>query len=255
MKRLSHIFAVFALIIGSMSAAAQEAEPLISDTLATNSQSADDSGYDFWKHKKEIRLAYNIQSLEQGSYTQDAKFGVSLNTARTIYVHRKPIGGMLKFGIDYGFALDYANFDDKIDGDYYGYTGPFGYTGTDQYYDEDDDDDFNIGSHMANIGINLGPSATLRLFRNMRIKAYCYFVPSLSLRIANSEAATSFVPFVTPGVSVGWKAINIGFQWKTGRGKYKDIVGDIIGEEGMSADMPKIKYRTNSYQIYLSLSF
>lgn len=249
MKKMMYLLVAAAVIISAIPAKvyAQTPEPL------------PESGYQFWKYKKQFSIGYSSQALENGSFRESASFGVNLNVLRTIYVHKKPIAELFKVGIDYGLSVDYAKFSSSANDDnYYGYTGPFGYTGSFNAWDIDDDDDspLNLGRHVVNIGFNVGPSITFRLFKNLRVRPYCYFTPSLSMYINSSNASLSFVPFVTPGIMVGYKFINLGFQYKTGRGSYKDLLTD-DDEPGtqIAYETPKIKYRTNSCQFYVSFTF
>lgn len=71
-----------------------------------------------WDRKKYINLGYIKQSLSpEFGNAFESKFGASFSSGRNIYLHKKPIANILKFAIDFGSEVNYAQYKDLI-GDY-----------------------------------------------------------------------------------------------------------------------------------------
>lgn len=62
-----------------------------------------------WDRKKYINLGYIKQSLSpEFGNAFESKFGASFSSGRNIYLHKKPIANILKFAIDFGSEINYA---------------------------------------------------------------------------------------------------------------------------------------------------
>lgn len=75
-----------------------------------------------WKDRaKYFNLGYVKQTLADRTYGGELKsdFGASLSWGKTYYLHRKPLFGMLKFGLDWSWMdINYAKFSlDAFDGE------------------------------------------------------------------------------------------------------------------------------------------
>ena len=104
-----------------------------------------------WDRKKYINLGYIKQSLSpEFGNAFESKFGASFSSGRNIYLHKKPIANILKFAIDFGSEVNYAQYKDLI-GDYDYSDNDFGYTDeSDNNYDlgyEDEEEEY--GSWIA----------------------------------------------------------------------------------------------------------
>lgn len=211
--------------------------------------------YDFWKHKKTLKLGYSIQSMEnEFGGKQDAKMAFDLSQVKTIFLHKKAIAGKVKFGIDWGFNVEYAYFDaeDGLDG----YTGVTGYTGTgNSYYEpEDEAEGLNIkGIHQLDYGLKVGPSITYNPVGNLRLCAYFHCTPSLSMQILNGDYGYGFVPFFDTGLEISYRWIGLGAEIRKGVGKYNSIAElmDEGEDEDYHFDFPKSKYGTSALRFYL----
>ena len=66
-----------------------------------------------WGRKRFLTIGYVSQSLSP-KYGNDLEgsFGVSLTSGRTIYLHKKPIWGKLKFALDLGMDVNYTKYKD-----------------------------------------------------------------------------------------------------------------------------------------------
>ena len=101
-----------------------------------------------WDRKKYINLGYIKQSLSpEFGNAFESKFGASFSSGRNIYLHKKPIANILKFAIDFGSEVNYAQYKDLI-GDYDYSDNDFGYTDEsdnnyDLGYEDEEEDDFD----------------------------------------------------------------------------------------------------------------
>lgn len=114
-----------------------------------------------WDRKKYINLGYIKQSLSpEFGNAFESKFGASFSSGRNIYLHKKPIANILKFAIDFGSEVNYAQYKDLI-GDYDYSDNDFGYTDeSDNNYDlgyEDEEEDMDLGLHHIDVGLHIGP--------------------------------------------------------------------------------------------------
>ena len=173
---------------------------------------------------------------------------------RTIFFHKAPVAKLFKVGLDINFSADYAKFvlEDKHSFN----TNRIAARATDFGNIKNPLDQLeNIGIHEVNAGIALGPSMTFALPMNFRAMAYVHFIPSWSVFIRDSDLNNSFVPFFSAGASVGWKAIALGYEYRTGSANYNTSSFEDIVIDGLTASSDKINYRTKQSRIFLTLHF
>lgn len=194
-----------------------------------------------WDRKKYFSLGYSNQTLspEYGNGFE-SKFGVSLVNGRNIFLHKKPIAKMLKFAIDLGSDINYAQYKD-LEGDYDLPESEPGY---------EDEEDMDFGMHHIDIGLHVGPSISINPVDHLKLSVYFRFVPSYSMLILNSELYQSFTPLFTYGGEISYKVIGIGIEGRSGNAKYTDMLAQIEGAESM-----KIKYKTSALRFYISFRF
>lgn len=214
------------------------------------------------KDRREFRLGYTFANLDRGSLyggSLDSRWGLSLDMMNNIYLHRKAIGNFLKFGIQFGAQINYANFEkghgsikDMMDGGY-----------------DEDIDSPTLGKHQLIAGIGIGPTATFAPFfkscnKNLsRLKFRVYFnvVPSYSAIITSDEEEmefhNAFACMFAGGFNVMWRKLDVGFQYKGGRARYKNLVDDLMEEEtgGGYADGKTPRFATNLWTISVGLVF
>lgn len=191
-----------------------------------------DDDYRIWKKRaKYFNFGYVKQSLtskdDYGKYKSD--FGVSINWGKTWYLHKKPIAKMIKIGLDWSWMdFNYVKYSSMADELY----GEYDWDNYGDYYEEDGEE-FNIGCHQLEYGMQIGPSITINPVHDLKIATYVRFQPSFSALILDEEAYYGFVPFINFGMSVSWKAISVGVEGRWGSAKYHGISVD---EEGIGND-------------------
>lgn len=202
-----------------------------------------------------MRIGYDMHDWqnEQGGYLP-LKFSAGLANVNQVWLHKKPIGGVLKFGLDHGSNINYSLFDMKED--FSDYKGPTGYLGPNSgIYDDDDDSDGlpDIGMHYVAVGYGIGLSVTVNPVAKLRVNGYCHFVPSVAMVISNSEISAGFMPYVKYGAEVSYSKVGVGIEWGSGMSKMSDVLSQLVSDSDSSPE--KKKYYSNYMRIYLSLRF
>ena len=164
--------------------------------------------------------------------------GVALVSGRSIYLHKSPIAGMIKFSIDLGADINYAQYL-PAEGDY--------------NMDSSLTEDIGIGisgRHHLDIGMFLGPAVSVNPVGDLMVTAYFRFVPSYSAFLMDVDAYHGFTPFFTYGGEVTWKWIGLGVEGRSGYGSYSSIMSLFNGGESM-----KTGYATQAVRCYISFRF
>lgn len=192
-----------------------------------------------WDRKKVRNIAYSMQTLSPDFGNEiNGKFGVALVSGRSIYLHKSPIAGMIKFSIDLGADINYAQYL-PAEGDY--------------NMDSSLTEDIGIGisgRHHLDIGMFLGPAVSVNPVSDLMVTAYFRFVPSYSAFLMDVDAYHGFTPFFTYGGEVTWKWIGLGVEGRSGYGSYSSIMSLFNGGESM-----KVGYATQAVRCYVSFRF
>lgn len=224
-----------------------------------------------WKSRRKYKnIGYHIQTLTHQDIPDmkwKSQYAFSVNMGRTFYLHKKPLAGMMKFGIDWTY-FDYVfakykdnqeTADEENDNSNTGsnipgyYPGIFGSSGKDE---------IDLGVMQMDLGMHLGPSFTINPVGDLMINTYFHFIPSVSFVFLNDEINYNFVPYWSYGGAIAWKAISLGVEYRWGKAKYKSLSMD---EEAMDSeedfDLSNIedifkkgnnRLKTGSLRIYLS---
>lgn len=202
-----------------------------------------------WKRRKYWKIGITSPNLERTD-GEEMKWKTNgsffIQKGRTSYLHSKPIAGMIKFGIDYGFLdftysklelkeVAYSNesgtrasdgFDDIVSGDPNGDIGISELTGID------------LGMHKIDYGLHVGPSISVNPWNKLIATAYFHVMPTASSVIQNDNFSYGFGCMMAAGVSVAYKVISLGVEGVWGKVKYTqtDFGGDEDEEEGYDSD-------------------
>jgi len=198
-----------------------------------------------WKRRKYWKIGITSPNLERTD-GEEMKWKTNgsffIQKGRTSYLHSKPIAGMIKFGIDYGFLdftysklelkeVAYSNesgtrasdgFDDIVSGDPNGDIGISELTGID------------LGMHKIDYGLHVGPSISVNPWNKLIATAYFHVMPTASCVIQNDNFSYGFGCMMAAGVSVAYKVISLGVEGVWGKVKYTQT--DFSGDEDEDND-------------------
>lgn len=198
-----------------------------------------------WKRRKYWKIGITSPNLERTD-GEEMKWKTNgsffIQKGRTSYLHSKPIAGMIKFGINYGFLdftysklelkeVAYSNesgtrasdgFDDIVSGDPDGDIGISELTGID------------LGMHKIDYGLHVGPSVSVNPWNKLIATAYFHVMPTASCVIQNDNFSYGFGCMMAAGVSVAYKAISLGVEGVWGKVKYTQT--DFSGDEDEDND-------------------
>lgn len=198
-----------------------------------------------WKRRKYWKIGITSPNLERTDGEEmkwKTKGSFFIQKGRTSYLHSKPIAGMIKFGIDYGFIdvtysklelkeVAYSNesgtrasdgFDDIVSGDPDGDIGISELTGID------------LGMHKIDYALHVGPSISVNPWNKLIATAYFHVMPTASSIIQNDNFSYGFGCMMAAGVSVAYKAISLGVEGVWGKVKYTQT--DFSGDEDEDND-------------------
>lgn len=213
-----------------------------------------------WKDRaKYFNISYVKQSLsmQDANCTWNNSIGVALTRGRTYYLHKKPILGMIKFGIDWSFFdVNFSLYEDKFgflsgeNGNAYGnYYNPSEEYNIQEGYDDYDDEGLGSAEKMyqAEIGMQIGPSVTINPIDHLKVNGYFRVTPSYSMLYCGDEFNGSYGTFFSAGGAVSYKVISLGIEGRWGNTKYASLMGDEDGES--------LKCKTGSTRFYISFRF
>ncbi|MGM9743488.1 MAG: hypothetical protein ACI3ZC_10565 [Candidatus Cryptobacteroides sp.] len=204
MKFKCVVAAVAALVFCLDSYAAGKQESYSSDYGQTSSF--------YNKRKKFLYFGYTNQSLEapgHSDYSWDSKYGANLTVGRTSYLHKKPIAGIIKFGLDYGMSMNVVKYNNAPYQDLM-YSG--GYEDGYESGDEESAADNFYNNLQGDLGLFIGPSLTINPVSKLRISLYGRFLPSYSALYLSEDYSGCFAPFITYGANISWGVISVGVE-------------------------------------------
>ncbi|MDE6177983.1 MAG: hypothetical protein K2F86_02295 [Duncaniella sp.] len=224
--------------------------------------------YDVWKYKRRFMVGFTSGTLDQKKRFGgeiSSRWGASIISGRNIYLHRKAIGGFLKFGLNLDLNVNYANFA-KGTGKLSDITNP-GDINID-YGDGDTETEVSLGRHYITAGIAVGPTATFapfyasgsRSLAALKFRPYFHVVPSYAAYIISDDEDTeihsAFALWCAAGMEIQWKRLIVGLEWKGCTAKYKGMVDDMVSdfEEGYEAEKPH-KFDMNMLNVSIGFAF
>lgn len=287
--KFSYRFVLAAMMAGALSTAmAQDENVEMSETEALRqrveqleaSQSENelqDKYKSIWHRTKTFRLGFSSSSwTPKGCAAFKPNYGFSMSLNNTYFVHKNPIAGMLKFGIEATwFDLNYVNYKANPDWSAFindDYDPDYGYNPG--WYEDEELDEPNLGSHQLDVALGVGVSAHIAPFSSfdsalneLRAKVYCNFLPSFSAMLISEPDDTrfnyAFVPYVTFGMQVQWKVLSLFVEGRWGSANYKigglDDSGDYDYDDDFNISdaihFDKISCKNAGVRVGIGLSF
>lgn len=228
-----------------------------------------------WKRKKYWKLGYTSPTIERTDGEDmewKTDYAISLQKGKTAYLHSKPIWGMVKFGIDYGYMdLSYAKLKLKSIGG----TNQSKSTGTRSTGSEGFDDivsedpsgsitdmlGIDLGMHKFEYGWHVGPSISVNPWDHLIIAAYFHAMPTFSGILENDEFSYGFGCATSAGISVAYKSISVGVEGLWSKIKYKQSSFDDDDDDSDSEDdkglfkTKNFKLRQKGPRFYIAIKF
>lgn len=190
-----------------------------------------EDGYreEVWQRSKYLNLSYGKQSIESDYQKMNSKMAFGVEYGRTYYLHKKPIAGILKFGIDVNFLdLNFAKYPDlpsevEQEGDF--------------WQENEGEGSVDLGIMQLEAGIGAGPSVTVNPVDHLKACLYFHVTPSYSMMLQNSTLYRHYATFFNVGLTVAYKVISLGIERRwCGKIDYKglamDRVEDVYDKDG-----------------------
>lgn len=220
-----------------------------------------------WKRRKYWKLGFNFPTIERtdGAEMQwKTDIAVSIVRGKTAYLHSKPIAGMVKFGIDYGFMdLSYAKLKFKNAGYANSPVLPsnpdtgdgFGnIVGDEPSGSVGDVMDVNLGMHKFEYGMHVGPSINVNPWDHLILSAYFHLNPTASGILENSNFSYGFGLAMSAGFSVSYKAVSVGVEGLWSKIKYTQASFDEYDDNNIFTTK-KFKLKQKGPRVYVALKF
>ena len=227
-----------------------------------------------WKRKKYWKLGYTNPTIERTdgeAMEWKTDYAVSLQKGKTAYLHSRPLWGIIKFGIDYGYMdLSYAKLKLKSIGG--GNSSKAAGTrsassdGFDDIVSEDPSGSItdmlgvNLGMHKFEYGWHVGPSISVNPWDHLIIAAYFHAMPTFSGILENDEFSYGFGCAISAGISVAYKSISVGVEGLWSTIKYKQTSFDDDEDESSKGDAglfdtKNFKLKQKGPRFYIAIKF
>ena len=206
-----------------------------------------------WNRKKCWNIGYSVPTLERrdGTFMDwEADYAVSVKNVRSLYFHKKPLGGMVKIGLDYSLLdFTYSKLQLKhIEGVAAGEdtsfpsdpSAPSVSDGFDEIVSEDPSGSvldllgFNLGMHKLDQTFSVGPRITVNPIDHLMVGVYFHGGFTLSGIFENDNFSYGFGHTLASGLCVSYKVIGVGFEYLWGKVKYNQIDFEEIDGDNLS---------------------
>ncbi len=243
-----------------------------------NSVEQDREWEKIWRRKKYWKIGMGSPKIERTDgeeMTWKTDFAVFLQRGKTAYFHSKPLLGMIKLGLDYGFLdIYYAKLKYKTPAsgpsgkasDPSGATG--GGSGSDGFDDIVSDEpsgsvgspDVNLCMHKFEYSLHVGPSISVNPWNHIIVAAYFHVMPTASGIIENDTFSYGFGCAMSAGLSVAYKAISVGVEGLWSKLKYRQASFDEDSTEediasGNIFTTKDFKLKQKGPRFYIALRF
>lgn len=209
-----------------------------------------------WNRKKCWNIGYSVPTLERrdGTFMDwEADYAVSVKNVRSLYFHKKPLGGMVKIGLDYSLLdITYSKLqlkhiegvaageDTSLPSDPSAPSAPSVSDGFDEIVSEDPSGSifdilgFNLGMHKLDQTFSVGPRITVNPIDHLMVGVYFHGGFTLSGIFENDNFSYGFGHTLASGLCVSYKVIGVGFEYLWGKVKYNQIDFEEIDGDNLS---------------------
>lgn len=228
----------------------------VSQTSVSDAESCDEVHEkrmsEVWKRRAKYRnLSYGMQTLKSGHKDMKSDMAFGLTFGRTYYLHKNPIAGIMKFGLDWSyFDISFAKYPDL----------PSSESSQSDVYDTRLPD---LSVMQIEAGMSIGPSLTINPVNQLKLSLYFRVTPSYSLMMQNHEMYHHYATFFNVGFTVAYKIISLGVEnrW-CGETNYDGVVlgrlNNVYDDEGNFHDPFEsytTKLKTNTIRFFIGFRF
>lgn len=181
-------------------------------------------------------------------------YGAAFTTGRTYYLHKKPIAGIIRFGIDATwFDLSYTNY--KIDPNDYDYRRSK-LSFKDDFYEDDFYEDDSFQMHQADISMQVGASITITPIKKLNVHGYFRVAPTYSAIYSNEEIMGGYGTYYVTGGTLSYGVIGVGMEYRYGKGNIQSFGESDDCNSDECDDSSKLgKSDFSGVRLYLSFRF
>ncbi len=228
------------------------------DSPAENNPAIDNQS-EIWKYNKRTKLGFIFSTLDRKSRLGGeitSKWGIDFQQEFNIFLHRRPIAGFLRFGLDIAVEFDYINYGGNL------------FNGL-NFGSHDDGEVPELGHHYLTAGLAVGPTATFAPFfgssnRNLaalRFRPYFHVTPSYASYLVSEDGDTemhnAFALWCAAGLEIQWKRLVFGVGWKGSTAKYKGLMDSLMDkwDEDYESDHERYKFDNNMIILSIGVGF
>lgn len=199
-----------------------------------------------WKRRKYLYIAYGNQKISSDFYEMKSDMAFALISGRTFYLHKKPIAGRLKFGLDWNILdINFAKYPDLAS------------SGTSSL--SVDVEPVDLGVMQIEAGMGIGPSITVNPVSHLKAALYFHVTPSYSAMMQNEELYHHYATFFNAGLTVSYKVISLGIESRwCGKTSYDGValsrIENIYDDNGVFHDPFESignKMKTNTFRVFI----
>lgn len=236
-----------------------------------------------WSKKKYWKIGMASPKLKRTDGEEmdwKTDYSVFLQRGKTSYLHKKPIAGMIKIGIDWGYLdINYSKLklkSVKLEADDDNTRASMARANTSEGFDDIVSGDpngnplsamgVNLGMHKIDNSLHVGPSISINPWKKLIATAYFHVRPTFSGIIQNDSFAYGFGCATAAGVSVAYNSLSLGIEgvWSTIKYTQSSFDGDDDEDDYSSSyddsdddnksifDTEKFKLKQSGIRFYLA---
>lgn len=152
-------------------------------------------------------LSYGMQTINSGPDEMKSDLALGFTVGRTFYLHKRPIGGVLKIGLDWSILdINYAQYPDLPMAYLFDTNGV-----SNSVLDHLED---NLGIRQVEAGMGLGPSLNFNPKGPTRLSLFFRVTPSYSAMVQNEELYHHYTTYYSYGLTLGYKVLTLGVEYR-----------------------------------------
>lgn len=221
-----------------------------------------------WGKGRFLRIGYaTAQTVDEFSPVEKSKYAFFITKGTTFFIPKRPIAGILKFGIDaVWFDAQFSKFNSPYSSQ--DWTSEIVIDDSDNNDDDFSDYNLNIGCMGLSFAMGVGPSVSVAPFARtsitglqpLRASIYFHYSPTVQLYMKSQdgdvELSTAFCNMMNFGGFLTYRAISLGLEGRWGSGKFKPVdFQSLFDDSDSSTGAMKYKRKFASTRFYIQFRF